>query len=494
MMDLQGRILDGRYQLGALLGVGGMASVYLAFDRVLERQVAVKVLSPPYAQDPVFVERFRREARSAARLSHPNIVAVFDSGSDADQHYLVMEYVAGQSLAQLLADQGRLAPRRAAELTIEVCKALSAAHAQGLVHRDVKPANVLVGDDGRVKVTDFGIVKAAATATLTGTGVVLGTAAYLSPEQAQGGPVDARSDLYSLGCVLYELLCGTPPFGSGVDSPPVAVATRHLHQPPEPPSAHNPQVDARLDAVVLTALAKDPVQRYRSALELQDALEQVLAGDAVAAGPGQPAAAAVPTEPIGGLPARTGVLPTAPGVALQGSSRRPGWPRWALAVAGLALGIGLVAWLWPDDASTPARREAGPTAAPATSASATTASGSTAPPAPSASGVEAALANLTAVITAARQQGTIDQEAEDLLRQADDLAKALQEDQDQDKGKSKGEGRGNGKGREAAKKVTELERKVDELIGQGKIRHPATTQIQQAVAQLVQAVQVEPTR
>src|SRR5215218_9286217 len=231
MVDLdEGRILDGRYQLGSLLAVGGMARVYLASDRVLERPVAVKVLSPPHAQDPVFVERFRREARSAARLSHPNIVAVFDSGTDAGLHYLVMEYVPGQSLAELLARQGRLTPRQAAELGVEVCAALAAAHAQGLVHRDVKPANVLVGDDGRVKVTDFGIVKAAAT-TLTGTGTVLGTAAYLSPEQAQGGPVDARSDLYSLGCVLYELLCGSPPFGSGADSPPVAVATRHLYQP-----------------------------------------------------------------------------------------------------------------------------------------------------------------------------------------------------------------------------------------------------------------------
>src|SRR5215211_1824066 len=230
-MDLEGRILDGRYQLGSLLGAGGMASVYLASDRVLERQVAVKVLSPSDAQDPLFVERFRREAHAAARLSHPNIVAVFDSGSDADQPYLVMEYVPGESLAQLLHRQGRLAPRRAVELAIQVCAALAAAHAQGLVHRDIKPANVLVGPDGQVKVTDFGIVKAAAATTLTGTGTVLGTAAYLSPEQAQGHPVDARSDLYSLGCVLYELLCGSPPFGSGADHAPVAVATRHLYQP-----------------------------------------------------------------------------------------------------------------------------------------------------------------------------------------------------------------------------------------------------------------------
>ena len=194
-MDLEGRVLDGRYQLGSLLGTGGMAGVYLAGARVLQRQVAVKVLSPSYAQDPVFVERVRREARSSARLSHPNIVAVFDSGSDADLHYLVMEYVPGESLAELLARQGRLAPRRAAELAIQVCEALAAAHAQGLVHRDVKPANVLVGEDGRVKVTDFGIAKAAATTTLTGTGTVLGTAAYLSLEQAPGGPADVRSDL-----------------------------------------------------------------------------------------------------------------------------------------------------------------------------------------------------------------------------------------------------------------------------------------------------------
>jgi eukaryotic-like serine/threonine-protein kinase len=329
MMDLEGRILDGRYQLGSLLGVGGMAKVYLASDRVLERQVAVKVLSPPYAQDPMFVERFRREARSAASLSHPNIVAVFDSGSDAGEHYLVMEYVAGQSLAELLTDQGRLAPRRAAELGVEVCAALAAAHAQGLVHRDVKPANVLVGAEGRVKVTDFGIVKAAATATLTGTGTVLGTAAYLSPEQAQGGPVDARSDLYSLGCVLYELVTGAPPFGSGADSSLVAVATRHLHQPPEPPSAHNPQVDAGLDAVVLTALAKDPARRYQRASELQAALERVLVGDAVAAGPGRPGAAAVPIEPLLGLPARTGVLAATTGPAVRDAGRRPGWPCWS---------------------------------------------------------------------------------------------------------------------------------------------------------------------
>jgi hypothetical protein len=208
----------------------------------------------------------------------------------------------------------------------------------------------------------------------------------------------------------------------------------------------------------------------------------------VAAGPVGSPAAAVPTEPLPGLPARTGVLAATTGPAVRDAGRRPGWPRWALAVAGLALGLGLVAAvLWPDGASTPTRGETGPTAAPATSASSTTIPGSTTP-AVSAPGVEAALANLTAVIAAARQQGTVDQEVEELLGQAGDLAKALQENP-KEEGKDKGEGGGKGKGRDAAKKAAELERKVDELIGQGKIRPPATTQIQQAVAQLVQAVQ-----
>jgi eukaryotic-like serine/threonine-protein kinase len=477
-MDLEGRILDGRYQLGSLLGAGGMARVYVASDRVLERQVAVKVLSPSDAQDPLFVERFRREARAAARLSHPNIVAVFDSGCDADLPYLVMEYVPGQSLAQLLARQGRLAPRRAVELAIQVCGALAAAHAQGLVHRDIKPANVLVGPDGQVQVTDFGIVKAAAAATLTGTGTVLGTAAYLSPEQAQGGPVDARSDLYGLGCVLYELLCGSPPFGSGADRSPVAIATRHVSELPEPPSARNPLVAPALEAVVLTALAKDPAQRYQSAVELQHALERVLAGDAVPVLPTEPL-----LEPLGRT--GTGATPTAAG----DDGRGPGWPRWALLVAGTALGIALVvALLWPDGGDSPARLpEAGSGASPATSAPSSTTPGSTATPAPSAPGVPAALANLRSVISAARQQGTADQAAEDLLDQAADLANALEAGRKDDKGHNKGEGKG--KGQEAAEKLAELQGKVDELIGKGKIRPPATTQIQQAVAQLGQAVQ-----
>jgi serine/threonine protein kinase len=204
-------VLVGRYALGAMLGAGGMAQVYRARDRVLRRTVAVKVLSPPYDQDPELVARFGREARAAAALSHPNIVAIYDSGADGDLHYLVMEHMEGETLAALLRREGPLAPGRAALVAHQVCQALAAAHARGLVHRDVKPGNLLLSSAGLVKVTDFGIAKAMATPTLTGDGTLLGTAAYLSPEQAQGRPVDARSDLYALGCMLHELLTGTPP-------------------------------------------------------------------------------------------------------------------------------------------------------------------------------------------------------------------------------------------------------------------------------------------
>ena len=486
-MDLEGRTLDGRYQQGSLLGAGGMASVHLATDRVLQRQVAVKVLSPPDAQDPLFVERFRREARAAARLSHPNIVPVFDSGSDDGLHYLVMEYVPGESLAQLLQRQGRLAPRRAVELASQVCAALAAAHAQGLVHRDVKPGNVLVGANGQVKVTDLGIVKASAGTTLTGSGKVLGTAAYLSPEQAGGGPVDARADLYGLGCVLYELLTSSPPFGSGADGPQVAIAARHVSEPPKPPSLYNPQLDPALDVVVLTALAKQPDQRYQSAIEMQDALERVLAADAAGTTSARPQGEA-PTRPLPGLPEAVGPVPPEMAPAVPAAAQPPRWPRWALAVAGVALGIGLVSLLWPDGGGTPAGREAaGPTRPPSTSPPSPTPPASTVIPAPSTPGAHAALANLAAVVNAARQQGTADREAEDLLHQADDLVNLLEED-DKEEDNRDSKGKNEGKGKAAGKKVTELERKVEELIGKGKIRPPATTQMAQAVAQLVQAV------
>jgi eukaryotic-like serine/threonine-protein kinase len=236
-MTLQGQVLGGRYALGAMLGSGGMGQVYRARDRVLERTVAVKVLSPVATDNRELVARFGREARAAAALHHPNIVTVFDSGADGDLQYLVMEYVEGQSLAELLRREGVLEPGRVAEVGRQVCQALAAAHATGLVHRDITPGNVLVDPTGLVKVADFGIAKLAAVTTVTGDEMLLGTAAYLSPEQAQGRPVDGRSDLYALGCVLYELVTGAPPFAG--DSP-VAVAARQVTEQPTPPSERNP--------------------------------------------------------------------------------------------------------------------------------------------------------------------------------------------------------------------------------------------------------------
>jgi eukaryotic-like serine/threonine-protein kinase len=367
--ELRGRVLAGRYELGLVLGAGGMATVYLADDRVLERQVAVKVLSASYALDPLAVERFRAEACTAARLSHPNIVAVFDSGSDAGVHYLVMEYVPGQTLAQLLRRRGPLPPWRAAELTSQVCAALATAHAHGVVHRDVKPGNVLLDRDGRVKVADFGIAKAAAAPALTGDGMVLGTAAYLSPEQAQGEPVDPRSDVYALGCVLYELLTGAPPFGSAATSSPVAVAVRQVSQAPEPPSRRNPRIPAPMDAVVLTAMAKQPEQRYQSTQAMHGDLTRVLAGRSAPAGP---STAEAPTE----------LCPTLPAAVRPASARRPGWaPVRLLAAAGVVVAL-MVAMLWPDGAAPAGRAQATPTVVPASTSAPTTTSAppTTAPP------------------------------------------------------------------------------------------------------------------
>jgi eukaryotic-like serine/threonine-protein kinase len=325
-MTLQGRVLAGRYALGALLGAGGMGQVYRARDRVLERTVAVKVLSAAAIDDRELVARFGREARAAAALHHPNIVTVFDSGADGDLQYLVMEYVEGQSLAELLRREGVLAPGRVAEVGRQVCQALAAAHAAGLVHRDIAPGNLLVDPVGVVKVADFGIAKLAAATTMTGDGMVLGTAAYLAPEQAQGRPVDGRSDLYALGCVLYELLTGAPPFAG--DSP-VAVAARQVTEPPTPPSDRNPRVGAALEAVVLTALAKDPADRYQSAAAMAQDLDRIIADAGAASlplvdpGAGRPTGFPAPSSP--GWP-RCRWRRRPPGD--QAGSRGHWWRRW----------------------------------------------------------------------------------------------------------------------------------------------------------------------
>jgi serine/threonine-protein kinase len=261
-------VLADRYELGPVLGQGGMARVHQGLDRQLGRQVAIKVLAPPFDRDREFVERFRREARAAAGLSHPNVVAVFDSGSDDGTHFIVTELVEGETLADRLHRDGPMPPPDAVAVAADIARALAVAHARGLIHRDIKPGNVMLLPDGRVKVVDFGIARAAGSDTLTNTGVVLGSTAYLSPEQAGGQPVDERADLYSLGCVLYEMLTGHVPFRADT---PIATMYRHVNDDVPPPSTIAP-VQPELEDVVLRCLEKDPKRRFASAAELEDAL------------------------------------------------------------------------------------------------------------------------------------------------------------------------------------------------------------------------------
>jgi beta-lactam-binding protein with PASTA domain/predicted Ser/Thr protein kinase len=281
-------LLGGRYEVGEVLGVGGMSEVRIGRDVRLGRPVAIKLLRSDLARDPTFQSRFRREAQSAASLNHPSIVAVFDTGEerteDGTSSYIVMEYVEGRTLRQVLDAEGRLLPQRALEITAQVCSALDEAHRAGIVHRDVKPGNVMLTPAGEVKVMDFGIARAMTglTSTMTQTAAVIGTAHYLSPEQARGEHVDARSDVYSTGCLLYELLTGSPPF---VGDSAISVAYQHVREDPVPPSRVDPDVPTAVDAIVLKAMAKNPANRYQSAAELRADIDRALAGRPVEATP-----------------------------------------------------------------------------------------------------------------------------------------------------------------------------------------------------------------
>jgi len=278
MAVMGARVLGGRYVLGEVLGTGGMAAVWRARDEVLGRDVAVKILSPQYAADPGFLARFDREARHAARLSHPRLVTVFDCGVDGTTPFIVMELVTGRTLRQVLDEAGMLPAGEAVRVAAEVCEALEVAHAAGLVHRDIKPANIVLAG-GQVKVLDFGIARAEGATRVTGTVGVLGTAAYLSPEQASGRPAGPQADLYSLGCVLFEMLTGAPPFSA--DSA-VGLAYRQVHDDPGPPSVRRPGLPRRLDQVTAQLLAKDPAARPPSAAAARAGLLAAVAPDATA--------------------------------------------------------------------------------------------------------------------------------------------------------------------------------------------------------------------
>jgi serine/threonine-protein kinase len=317
--SLIGTLFDGRYKVVRRLGSGGMANVYLAEDQELGRRVAIKILNDRHAHDEQFVERFRREAKNAAGLSHPNIVSIYDRGEAEGTYYIAMEYLDGRSLKELIVSRGPAPIPVAIDYARQILAALRFAHRNGIVHRDIKPHNVLVDGEGRVKVTDFGIARAGAASQMTEAGSIVGTAQYLSPEQAKGTAVDQRSDIYSLGIVLYELLTGSVPFTGDT---PVEIAMRHISETPAPPSTKRPEIPHDLDLVVTRALAKDPADRYESAEEMDADLERVARGVAISRETEESATQI--------LSAPTTVIPIAAGatsVTTIAPPRRPAPPR-----------------------------------------------------------------------------------------------------------------------------------------------------------------------
>jgi serine/threonine-protein kinase len=364
-------LLGNRYELGGVLGRGGMADVRIGRDLRLGRTVAVKQLRPDLASDETFQARFRREAQSAAALNHPSIVAVYDTGEATDAHgnhipYIVMEYVDGQTLRDILRDGRKILPERALSMVGDVLSALDYSHRQGIIHRDIKPANVMLTPDGQVKVMDFGIARALADSSVTQTAAVIGTAQYLSPEQARGETVDARSDIYSTGCLLYELLAGRPPF---IGESPVSVAYQHVREEARPPSQFNPDVSGNVDHIVATALAKRTDERYQSAADMRADIERVLAGHAVAPPSGPRSASATTVAAIDALSGLSGspnttqvtqAIPGGPptvttGAVMAPPSRRAPQRRnkglfWTLAILALVL-LGAAAWALLQDQS-----------------------------------------------------------------------------------------------------------------------------------------------
>jgi eukaryotic-like serine/threonine-protein kinase len=338
----QPRLLDGRYELGGVIGRGGMAEIYRARDIRLDRIVAVKTLRDDLARDQMLQARFRREAQSAASLNHPSIVAVYDTGEDmtgpVTVPYIVMEYVDGSTLCDLLRDGGRLLPDRALEIVDGVLDALGYSHRNGIVHRDIKPGNVMVTRTGGVKVMDFGIARSLSSSqvSVTRTGQVIGTVQYLSPEQARGERVDARSDLYSAGCMLYELLTGRPPFSG--DSP-VAMAYQHVRENPVPPSQIDPQIPRWADAIVLKAMAKSPAGRYQSAADMRAGIQRAMSGTPVSP---PPAEMLQHTRPLGGAAMVTPPASAIPGYERGGGQEPPGGGR-RHAVPWVLLGLAVLA-------------------------------------------------------------------------------------------------------------------------------------------------------
>ena len=308
------RTLAERYRLDEVIGRGGMSTVYRGTDTALDRVVAVKVaLDPLVEQSPIYLARFTREATAGAAIDHPGVVTVYDAGADGPTRFIVMEFIEGKSLADLLREHSPLEPAEAADIAAQAADALSAAHARGIVHRDIKPGNIMVTPDGSVKVLDFGIARAVDSGTLTQTATVLGTSAYMSPEQALGQPADARSDIYSLGCVLYEMLTGKPPFVADVAA---AVMHQHVRVEPKPARDRNPAIPLALNDVVMQMLAKDPKDRPQTAADVRDRLRHAIGNP----GPEDDAAttlAMAPPPPPPPPPTETGPTPRAAAVPAE---------------------------------------------------------------------------------------------------------------------------------------------------------------------------------
>jgi serine/threonine-protein kinase len=442
---MEGKVIADRYAVGELLGRGGMAEVWAGTDRVLDRPIAIKVLGSWLAHDATFVERFRREALAAARVSHPNLVAVYDAGAEDGTPYIVMEHVPGETLADTLRRDGRLEPAEAAGIAAEVARALAVAHAAGIVHRDVKPANVMVTPQGRAKLMDLGIARSLDGETITRASTVLGTAGYLSPEQVRGERVDARSDLYSLGCVLYEMVTGHPPFEA---DGPMAVAYKHLHEDAPAPSEDVPGVPPSIGAVTRRAMAKDPEDRFASAGEFTTALEDATA----------PVAPIAPTSP---LP----VAPPGPRHAARRPRRRSWWPGLVLIAAGLALAAALAFGLLDGDTPrSPPVRSPSPSTTPSPSASAS--SSPSASPTPTVDSLQAAVDSLFALVDEGVADGRISDHAADEIRHG--VEDALQKADE-------------GDGEKAIEELEKLREKVGELVDHEEIANSERQKLEKAI-------------
>ena len=441
-----GRVLGDRYELVSTLGSGGMAVVFLGRDQVLGREVAVKILREQYALDPVFLDRFTREALHAASLSHPGLVTIFDAGLDRGTAYIVMEVVHGRTLHDVLLAEGPLAIDRAVQIAADVCEVLDVAHQAGVVHRDIKPGNISISDTGRTQVFDFGIARTDGSVALTEVSTVVGTAEYLSPEQAGGGPADSRSDLYAVGCVLMEMLTGSAPFTAET---PVALLHQHLHDEPTPPSAARPQVGAALDAVVLALLSKDPSQRPATAAQ---ARHDLLASGAPA-------------------PSATRVLP------IETSASEPSRPSRAAAVAAavIVLVVAIAVLLGRGDTASTGASPSGSPSGAIPSTSVASPSGSTPAPlvVPSASTVAGALGAVRTVIAAGEKRALIDPAAVTQLRNAvDEVAVAVEK----------------GKGKAAEPRAQGLVDLVAGLARDGRIDSSAAVALRDVAAQLLRLV------